>query len=118
VCRRHVKERVVGGQALGHREGVKAMLSEMGSSFEAMRQVLRFGVDAFTRDSYPDLLKVKGFITETSLRVLDLALRVTGAHGYSRLLPLERYYRDARAPLLHFQTLETGRNVLGSILQT
>jgi butyryl-CoA dehydrogenase len=118
VCRRHVKERVVGGQALGHREGVKAMLSEMGSSVEAMRQVLRFGVDAFTRDSYPDLLKVKGFITETSLRVLDLALRVTGAHGYSRLLPLERYYRDARAPLLHFQTLETGRNVLGSILQT
>jgi len=117
LCRKHVKERSVGGQALGQREGVKAMLSEMGMGVEAMRQVLKFGVDAFARDSYPDLLKVKGFITETSLKVLDLGLRITGAHGYSRLLPLERHFRDARAPLLHFQTLETGRNVLGSILQ-
>lgn len=117
VCRTHVKERTVGGQALGQKEGVKATLSEMGSRIEAMRQVLRFGVDAFARDSYTDLLKVKGFVTETAVNVLDLALRVTGAHGYSTLLPLERYFRDARAPLLHFQTLETGRNVLGSILQ-
>ncbi|MEM3656729.1 MAG: acyl-CoA dehydrogenase family protein [Thermoprotei archaeon] len=117
VCRRHVKERLVGGQALGQREGVKAMLSEMGVTLEAMKHTLRFGLDALARDSYPDLLKVKGFVTENALKVLDLALRITGAHGYSRLLPLERYYRDARAPLLHFQTLETGRNVLGSILQ-
>lgn len=118
VCRKHTKERMVGGQVLGQKEGVKATLSEMASSVEAMRQFLRFGTDAFARDSYPDLLKVKGFITETSLKVLDLALRVAGAHGYSRLLPLERYFRDARAPLLHFQTLETGKNVLGSIVQT
>ncbi len=37
VCKRHVKEGLVGGQALGQKEGVKAMLSEMGSSIEVMR---------------------------------------------------------------------------------
>jgi alkylation response protein AidB-like acyl-CoA dehydrogenase len=74
-------------------------------------------VDAFARDSYPDLLKVKGFVTEITMKVLGLALLVTGAHGYSRLLPLERHFRDARAHLLHFHTMETGRNMLGSILQ-
>jgi alkylation response protein AidB-like acyl-CoA dehydrogenase len=117
ACRAHVKERMIGGQPLGQREGIKAMLSEMATSIEAMMQTVRFGVDAFKRDSYPDLLKVKIFVTDTALRVLDLALRVTGAHGYSKLLPIERHFRDARAPLLHFQTLETGRNTLGSILQ-
>jgi alkylation response protein AidB-like acyl-CoA dehydrogenase len=118
VCKNHVKTRTISGQALGQREGVRAMLSEIGSDIEAMNQVIKFGVDAFQRDSYPDLLKVKNFVTETCLRVLDKALRITGAHGYSTLLPLERYYRDARAPLLHFQTLELGKNVLGSILQS
>lgn len=117
AARKHVKERAVAGQPLGQREGVRAILGEMGADVEAMRRMLEFGVDAYRRDSYPDLLKVKGFVTETAIKVVDRALRVTGAHGYSKLLPIERHYRDVRAPMLHFQTLETGRNVLGSILQ-
>lgn len=37
--------------------------------------------------------------TNNSIRVTDLALRVVGSAGLARGLPLERYFRDARAGL-------------------
>jgi alkylation response protein AidB-like acyl-CoA dehydrogenase len=118
LCKKHLKERTIAGQALGQREGVRAIFSEIATNLEAIKHMIEFGIDALKRDSYPDLLKVKNFVTENSLSIIDKALRLTGAHGYSKLLPLERYYRDARATLLHFQTLEIGKNILGGIAQT
>jgi alkylation response protein AidB-like acyl-CoA dehydrogenase len=38
---------------------------------------------------------------ENSTRVVDLALRAVGGSSYFKRLPLERYYRDARAGLFH-----------------
>jgi alkylation response protein AidB-like acyl-CoA dehydrogenase len=37
--------------------------------------------------------------TNNAIRVTDLALRVVGSAGLARTLPLERYFRDARAGL-------------------
>jgi alkylation response protein AidB-like acyl-CoA dehydrogenase len=118
ICKKHLKERIIAGQALGQREGIRAIFAEIATYLEAMKHMIEFGIDALRRDSYLDLLKVKNFVTENSLNIIDKALRLTGAHGYSKLLPLERYYRDARATLLHFQTLELGKNILGGIAQT
>lgn len=117
TCKNHIKQRLVSGQALGQKEGVKAIFSDIATTYEAMKHMIEYGIDALKRDSYPDLLKVKNFVTENALNVIDKAMRLTGAHGYSKLLPLERYYRDARATLLHFQTLELGKNILGGIAQ-
>ncbi|MFP3190611.1 MAG: acyl-CoA dehydrogenase family protein [Thermoproteota archaeon] len=117
TCKNHLKQRIIAGQALGQREGVRAVFSEMATALEAIKHMIEFGIDALKRDSYPDLLKVKNFVTENALIIIDKSMRLTGAHGYSKLLPLERYYRDARATLLHFQTLELGKNILGGIAQ-
>jgi alkylation response protein AidB-like acyl-CoA dehydrogenase len=38
---------------------------------------------------------------ENSTRVVDLALRTVGGSSYFKRLPLERYFRDARAGLYH-----------------
>ncbi|MDG6926137.1 MAG: acyl-CoA dehydrogenase family protein [Nitrososphaerota archaeon] len=115
---KHAKERTILGQKLASREGIQFLLSEMASDVQAMRQMLYFGAEENERspNAYPSLLQMKIFITETAVKVLDKALRVTGATGYSRGVPLERYYRDVRAPMLHFQTLETAKRALGSML--
>lgn len=40
--------------------------------------------------------EAKLFASETAVRVTKEAIQVFGAYGYSRELPLERYYRDAK----------------------
>ena len=45
------------------------------------------------------LAAAKYTATNHAIRVTDLALRVVGANGLSRRLPLERYFRDVRSGL-------------------
>ncbi len=48
------------------------------------------------------LYMAKLYTTEMAIDVTHKALQVHGGTGYSRELPLERYYRDARGLTLHF----------------
>lgn len=43
----------------------------------------------------------KYVVTNNVNRITDLALRIVGSAGLSRTMPLERYFRDARAALGH-----------------
>jgi len=47
----------------------------------------------------PELGAVKMAVTNAALKVVDLAMRVVGAHSLSLKNPLQRYYRDVRAGL-------------------
>jgi alkylation response protein AidB-like acyl-CoA dehydrogenase len=47
----------------------------------------------------PELGAVKLSVTNSALKVVDLAMRVVGAHSLSQKNPLQRYYRDVRAGL-------------------
>lgn len=51
--------------------------------------------------------------TEAAAEVTDKALRIAGAGGIGNALPLERYFRDARAGLTHPPSGETGWMALG-----
>jgi alkylation response protein AidB-like acyl-CoA dehydrogenase len=118
LTKRHAKDRIIAGQPLSAREGIQTMIGEMAADVEAIRQMVHFAAernDQSPSNSYLDLLKVKIFATETAVRVVEKAMRATGAHGYSKGLPLERYYRDVRAPMLHFQALEIAKRTLGSM---
>jgi alkylation response protein AidB-like acyl-CoA dehydrogenase len=54
--------------------------------------------------------------TEMAIEVAHKALQVHGGTGYSRELPLERYYRDARGLTLHFTPSEMLKGMLGRML--
>ncbi|MDT7902004.1 MAG: acyl-CoA dehydrogenase family protein [Acidianus sp.] len=113
----HAKSRKLGQNTLGSFEGVQIYLAEMSAKIEAMRQLLYYAADQLsTQNPLPAVLKARIFITENALDVIDKALRITGGHGFSNALKIEKYYRDARAPMLHFQTLEISKKVLGGIL--
>jgi alkylation response protein AidB-like acyl-CoA dehydrogenase len=47
----------------------------------------------------PELGAVKHTVTNSALKVVDLAMRVVGAQSLSNKNPLQRYYRDVRAGL-------------------
>jgi alkylation response protein AidB-like acyl-CoA dehydrogenase len=48
-----------------------------------------------------ELAAAKHLCTNAAITVTDIALRTAGASGLDRKLPLERYFRDARAGLMH-----------------
>jgi hypothetical protein len=61
--------------------------------------------------------QAKLFTAETAIGVVDHALQLHGAAGYSRNNPLERMYRDVRMFTIGGGTAEVLRNVVaGSIL--
>lgn len=47
----------------------------------------------------PELGAVKVAVTNSAVTIVDLAMRVAGAHSLSDQTPLQRYYRDVRAGL-------------------
>lgn len=47
----------------------------------------------------PELGAVKYAVTNSAIKVVDLAMRVVGAQSLSQKNPLQRYYRDVRAGL-------------------
>ncbi|TWT05867.1 acyl-CoA dehydrogenase family protein [Planomicrobium sp. CPCC 101079] len=47
----------------------------------------------------PELGAVKVAVTNSAVTIVDLAMRVAGAHSLSEKTPLQRYYRDVRAGL-------------------
>lgn len=48
-----------------------------------------------------ELAAAKHLCTNAAIAATDIALRTAGASGLDRKLPLERYFRDARAGLMH-----------------
>jgi butyryl-CoA dehydrogenase len=115
----HAKTREVAGQVIGEHQGIQFMLAEMSTSIEAARN-LTYNV-ARSLDGPPagppfPLYNTKLFATEMALDVTQKALQIHGGHGYSREMPLERYYRDARGLTLHFTPTEMMKGMLGKML--
>jgi alkylation response protein AidB-like acyl-CoA dehydrogenase len=60
-----------------------------------------------------DLAAAKHLCTNAAISATDMALRTAGASGLDRRLPLERYFRDARAGLMHPPQDEKALELIG-----
>lgn len=114
---RHALNRIIVEQPIAFQPPIQLLIAEMGTTVEAMRGILNLSLKKGTPLA---AFQAKLFAVEESLRVTDMALQVHGGHGYTKEMPVERYYRDARGLKLHFMTseilkLNIGKSLLGII---
>lgn len=115
----HAKSRTVSGQPLGIYQGVQFLISDMSAQVQAARCLLHEAAQARDRGPSPLPLlpfQAKLFATEMALDVTSKALQIHGGQGYTRTLPVERYFRDARGLTLHFSPSEMLKETLGKML--
>ena len=112
------KSRIIGGEPLASRQGIRWQLADMALDLQAARLLAqeaarqrRLGL-RFTEAAS----MAKLHASEMAGRVTDAALQLHGGYGYTRDFPLERYARDARILRIYEGSSEVQRNILASIL--
>jgi len=104
------------GGPIAHKQSVQWMIADMAAEIEALRSLIyrtAWMMDtgqAYTREAA--ICKLYG--SEVCTRVADKALQIYGALGYSRHMPLERAFRDARILEIFEGTNEIQRIVIAS----
>ncbi len=95
---KYAKERKQFDVAIAQFEAIQFMLAEMATTIYAMESLVyrtAAAYDAGKAISRQSAI-VKLFCSEGLMKVADRAVQIHGGMGYSRELPIERIYRDAR----------------------
>ena len=110
----HVKTRIVSKAPLAANQSVQHMLADAATQLHAGWQMtvdaarrLDAGEDASTISAI-----VKVFCTEAAGRVIDTAVQLFGAAGYSKGFAVERLYRDVRVLRIYEGASEVLRNAV------
>lgn len=115
----YAKQREQFGRPIAEFQGLQWMLADMSIGLAASQAlVYNAARSAETSDTgFPDMLmaaQAKVHASETAIEATSDALQVFGAMGYSRNLPLERMYRDARMFTIGGGTAQVLRNLVAS----
>jgi alkylation response protein AidB-like acyl-CoA dehydrogenase len=116
---RYSRERQAFGNPIGSFQAIQAKIADMKTRIEATRWlVLKAAWDksecqrAGTRNTLNSSI-AKLYASETAMFVTHQALQIHGGMGYSKELPLERYFRDAKITEIYEGTSEIQRIVIG-----
>jgi alkylation response protein AidB-like acyl-CoA dehydrogenase len=108
------KERSAFGQKISEFQAIQWMIADMSTRIEASRWLVYHA--AVKRDSggkfSREAAMAKLFASETAMWVTTKAIQVHGGAGYSKELPLERYFRDAKITEIYEGTSEIQRLVI------
>ena len=94
----YANQRSTFGEPLANRQMVQAKLADSAIELHASRMMmidLAWKIDNGV-EAGQELSMAKVFVSETAARVIDKAIQIFGAAGYSKDLPLERLYREVR----------------------
>jgi len=109
------KQRKQFGEPISKFQAVQFMLAEMASKIYPMESIVyrcAYDYDQ-NKDVAVDAAIVKLYASEAMAEVADKALQVHGGMGFSRELPMERYYRDARILRIFEGTTEIQKMIIG-----
>lgn len=114
-----VKQREQFGRPIGEFQGLQWMLADMQTQLTASRLMLYAAAESHgPNDSpFPDphlAAQAKIFASEAAIKIVNDALQMFGARGYSRNVPLERMARDVRMFTIGGGTAQVLRNFVAS----
>lgn len=104
-------ERKAFGSLLGDKQAIQWMLADSAIQLYASRLMVLHAAYLIENnlDHRQEVAMAKVFISEALGDIVDRALQIHGALGYSTDLPLESYYRDARAARIYDGASEVHR---------
>jgi alkylation response protein AidB-like acyl-CoA dehydrogenase len=121
ASKEYAKEREAFGKKIGQFEGISFKLADMKTRIEASRLLVynaaiakenakksnsRYTLQAAT---------AKLFASETAMFCAHAAIQIHGGMGYSKELPVERYFRDAKITEIYEGTSEIQRLVISRL---
>ncbi len=114
----YAQEREAFGSKIGEFQGISFKIADMKTRIEASRLLVYNAAMAkergkttgerFTREA----AMAKLFASETAMFVAHTAVQIHGGMGYSKELPVERYFRDAKITEIYEGTSEIQRLVI------
>ncbi len=113
------RERKAFGSAIGSFQAIQGKIADMKMRIDAARLlVLRaaWSKEEAKKSGARNTLNssiAKLYASETAMFVTHQALQIHGGMGYSKELPLERYFRDAKITEIYEGTSEIQRMVIG-----
>jgi len=116
-----VKEREQFGRPIGEFQGLQWMLADMGTQLTASRLMLHAAAASRGPNGslFPDpelAAQAKIFASEAAIKIVNDALQMFGARGYSRNCPVERMARDVRMFTIGGGTAQVLRTLVASKL--
>ena len=105
---KYANERQTFGKPIGQHQFVQDMIADMVLGYETSRLLVMQAAaakDKGVRNTRETSL-AKWHATESAFNAANLAIQVHGAYGYSAEYPVERYFRNSRAPIIYEGTTQ------------
>ncbi len=114
-----VKDREQFGRPIGEFQGLQWMLADMQTQLTASRLMLHAAASSRgpNNSPFPDpelAAQAKIFASEAAIRIVNDALQLFGARGYSKNFPIERMARDVRMFTIGGGTAQVLRTLVAS----
>jgi alkylation response protein AidB-like acyl-CoA dehydrogenase len=117
----YAREREAFGKKIGQFQGISFKLADMKTRIEASRLLIYQAALAKekskeTGERYTlEASMAKLFASETAMFCAHAAVQIHGGMGYSKELPIERYFRDAKITEIYEGTSEIQRLVISRL---
>jgi alkylation response protein AidB-like acyl-CoA dehydrogenase len=118
AARKYAGQREAFGQLIGSFQGTGFKIADMKTRIEASRLLVYNAAIAKEKSKLSngryslEASMAKLFASETAMYVTHQAIQIHGGMGYSKELPLERYFRDAKITEIYEGTSEILRLVI------
>jgi len=121
AAREYAREREAFGKKIGQFQMIQQKLADMKTRIEASRLLIYKA--ALAKEAAKETGKrytlescmAKTFASETAMWVTTQAIQIHGGMGYSKELPIERYFRDAKVTEIYEGTSEIQRMVIARL---